>query len=224
MGGLGSGRPSGGGRTTVEICRAIDVNRLHKAGVLASGWSGGWNWTRNGETVSSISMRGGEDRIVLSYRSRIGGEKVWQDVEEPIPILWVPCRYGGRRPYFACPGSVNGIACGRQVVKLYCAGRYYLCRRCYRLTYTSRNEDLCDRALRRANKIRMRLGGEPGYEAMIPRRPKGMWRKTYDRLFAAVVDNESRAEERLVRMAARIMDLDRRIGSRPRGTKKGYWR
>ena len=222
MGGLGSGRSSGGGRMTAEACRSIDVNRLRRKGVLSAGWSGGWEWKRNGERVSSISMRGGEDRIVLSYRSRIGSEE-WQDVEEPIPIRWVPCRYGGRRPYFVCPGIVNGVACRRHVVKLYSAGRYYLCRHCYRLTHASRNEDSCDRALRRANKIRMRLGGEPGYEAMIPRRPKGMWRKTYDRLFEAVIENESRAEERLTRMAAQLLDLDQRLETNTRKPKKGYW-
>lgn len=222
MGGLGSGRSSGGGRVTAEACRSIDVNRLRREGVLSAGWSGGWEWKRNGERVSSISMRGGQDRIVLSYRSRIGSED-WQDVEEPVPIRWVPCRYGGQRPFFMCPGVVNGVACRRQVVKLYCAGRYYLCRRCYRLTYASRNEDSCDRALRRANKIRMRLGGEPGYEAMIPRRPKGMWRKTYDRLFVAVIDNEARAEERLTRMAALLLDLDQRLETNTRKLKRGYW-
>ena len=49
MGGFGSGRPSGSGRDTVEACRAIDVNRLHKAGCLRAGWAGGWQWTRDGE-------------------------------------------------------------------------------------------------------------------------------------------------------------------------------
>lgn len=222
MGGLGSGRSSGGGKVTAEACRSIDVNRLRREGVLSAGWSGGWEWKRNGERVSSISIRGGQDRIVLSYRSRIGSE-AWQDVEEPIPIRWVPCRHGGRRPYFVCPGSVNGAVCHRRVVKLYCAGRYYLCRHCYRLTHASRNEDSCDRALRRANKIRMRLGGEPGYETMIPRRPKGMWRKTYDRLFEAVIENEARAEERLTQMAALLLDLDRRQKINTRKAKRGYW-
>ena len=222
MGGLGSGRTSGGGKVTAEGCRSIDINRLHREGVLTAGWSGSWEWNRNGERVSSISMRGGDDRIVLSYRSRIGSDD-WQDVEEPIPIRWTPCRYGGQRPYFVCPGVVNGRACCRRAVKLYCAGRYYLCRHCYRLTHASRKEDGCDRALRRANKIRVRLGGEPGFEAMILRRPKGMWRKTYDRLFEAVIDNESRAEERLALMAARLLDLDRRVDNKRRGTKKGYW-
>jgi len=222
MGGFGSGRPSGGGKVTADSCWSIDVNRLRKAGALSAGWCGGWEWKRNGEKVSSISMRGGEDRIVLSYRSRIRGED-WQDIEEPIPIRWVPCRYGGRRPYFVCPGIVNDVTCHRHAVKLYCAGRYYLCRHCYHLTYASRSEDSCDRARRRANKIRSRLGGEPGLHSRIPRRPKGMWHQTYNRLFEAVIDNETRSEERLTLMAARLLDLDRRSKTNTGKTKRGYW-
>lgn len=91
------------------------------------------------------------------------------------------------------------------------------------MSSASRSEDACDRALRRANNIRMRLGGEPGYEAMIPRRPKGMWRKTYDRLFEAVIESESRAEERLTQMAARLLDLDQRLETNTRKPKRGYW-
>ncbi len=35
MGGFGSGRPSGSGRDTVEACRSIDVNGLHRDGLPA---------------------------------------------------------------------------------------------------------------------------------------------------------------------------------------------
>ena len=224
MGGIGSGRSSGGGKVTAEACRSIDVNRLRREGVLSAGWSGGWEWKRNGERVSSISMQGGVDRIILSYRSRIGSED-WQDVEEPIPIRWTPCRFGGQRPYFVCPGVVNGAACRRRVVKLYCAGRYYLCRHCYRLTHTSRNEDRWDRALRRANKIRIKLGGEPGTCSSFPQRPKGMWQCTYDRLSHSVFDAEGTAEGRLELMAARLLNFDRRSGDKLKGKKKdGFWR
>ena len=59
MGGLGSGRPAGGGRPAVEHCRSIDVNRLNKAGILANGWSGLWEWKRDGERIASIGVRGG---------------------------------------------------------------------------------------------------------------------------------------------------------------------
>ena len=37
--------------------------------------------------------------------------------EQPTQIVWMPCRFGGARPYFVCPGIVNGIACGRRVAK-----------------------------------------------------------------------------------------------------------
>ena len=37
MGGLGSGRPTGSGRDTVEACRSIDVNQLHRKGCLRAG-------------------------------------------------------------------------------------------------------------------------------------------------------------------------------------------
>ncbi len=57
MGGIGSGRPRGSGRDTVEACRSLDVNRLHREGCLRAGWVGGWQWTRDGERVASISLR-----------------------------------------------------------------------------------------------------------------------------------------------------------------------
>ena len=59
----------------------------------------------------------------------------------------------------------RGVACRRRVGKLYGAGRYFLCRHCYRLAHASQHEDEWGRALRRANKIRRRLGGEPCLEA-----------------------------------------------------------
>ena len=82
------------------------------------------------------------------------------------------CRFGGERPYFICPGVVNGIACGRRVAKLHGSGRYFLCRHCYRLAHASQSEGGWDRMLRRANKIRQRLGGDPGMAAPFPPKPR----------------------------------------------------
>src|SRR5262245_34421685 len=105
VGGVGSGRRSGFGRDTVESCRSLDVNRLHRRGCLDVGWSGSWQWTREGERVAWISLRAEMGRIVLSYRYRRNGGD-WQDVEEHIRIEYVPSRFGGSRPYFICPGVV----------------------------------------------------------------------------------------------------------------------
>ena len=164
------GSAGGSGRDTVESCRSIDVSRLHRAGCLRAGWMGGWQWTRDGEKVASINLRAEHDRVHLTYRVRRGGGE-WEDVAETARTVRVPCRLGGTRPYFICPGVVNGVTCGRRVAKLHGPGRYFLCRHCYRLAHASQSEGIWDRTLRRANKIRQRLGGDPGLAAPFPPKP-----------------------------------------------------
>jgi hypothetical protein len=217
MGGIGSGRPSGLGRDTVGSCRSIDVNRLHREGCLRPGWGGGWQWSRDEEKVASINLRAKEDRLHLTYRVRIAGGD-WEDVEEAVHIVRVPCRFGGTRPYFICPGVVNGVPCGRRVVKLHGPGRYFLCRHCYRLTHASQSEGAWDRALRRANKIRMRLGGEPGMASPFPPRPKGMWRRTYERLREEVFEAERLADKAFLIQAEKLLT---RIDNPKR--KRTFW-
>lgn len=183
MGGYGSGRP--GWRPKAEGFRNIDVNRLRKAGLLRAGYSGGWQWTVDGEKVASISMRAETARLVLIYRIRPGGGE-WEDVEEPIPLEETPCHYGGVRPWFRCPGVRNGRWCGRRVGKLFLGQRYFVCRHCLRLAYSSQSEEPMNRHNRRANKIRMALGGEPGTASLPPRKPKGMHWRTYWRKMDAI--------------------------------------
>lgn len=204
MGGIGSGRPAGLGCDFVESCRSIDVNRLHREGCLRVGWIGSWHWTSDGEKVASINLRAEEGRLLLSYRVRIA-DRDWEEVEETVRIVRVPCRFGGARPYFICPGVVNGLHCGRRVAKLCAAGRYFLCRHCYRLAYASQSEGTWDRALRRANRIRMRLGGDPGMASPFPSRPKGMWRRTYERLLNEAFDAEMLADEAFAIRAERLL-------------------
>ena len=75
--------------------------------------------------------------------------------------------------------------CRRRCERLYIppGGKYYGCRRCHDLSYTSRREDRAYRMLRKANKIRFgKLGwGDEPTDFAAPR-PKGMHRRTYERL------------------------------------------
>tara|TARA_R110002049_G_C9172824_1_gene562134 strand:+ start:3210 stop:3839 length:630 start_codon:yes stop_codon:yes gene_type:complete len=190
MGGYGSGRP--GWKSKVEDCRSLDVNRLHRAGCLAPGYSGGWQWTRDGERVANISMHSTSQTLTLEYRVQQNGGD-WQDVRQPIPLVSTPCGFGGSRPWFLCPGVVNGKRCGRRVAKLHAGGAYFLCRHCYQLGYASQCEREFDRLLRRANKLRTALGGEPGTGAMIARKPKGMHWTTYYARVAEVLQLEENA-------------------------------
>lgn len=203
MGGFGSGRPSGSGRGTVEACRSIDVNQLHREGCLRDGWLGSCNWIHDGEKVASISLRAAADSLFLSYQVRRGGWD-WEDVAETVRIVRVACRFGGTRPYYICPGIVKGLACGRRVAKLYAPGRYFLCRHCYCLAHTSQGEGKWERAIRRSNNIKIRLGGAAGLDAPIPPKPRGMWRRTYGRLSERAFADEMRAVEAFVLRAERL--------------------
>jgi hypothetical protein len=133
----------------------------------------------------------GHSQLTLSYRLPEPGA---EDVEEIVPIIRVPCRYGGSRPYFVCPGIVNGVYCGRRVVCLHLADRYFVCRHCNALIYASQLENTSARATRKANKIRARLGDTFGWPVQ-PLRPKGMWRRTFQRLRAEIAVAEARADE-----------------------------
>jgi hypothetical protein len=149
---------------------------------------------------------------------RIGGGD-WEDVNQTVRIVRVPCRFGGARPYFVCPGVVNGTACGRRVTKLYQPGRRFLCRHCHRLANASQSEDALDRTLRRANKLRQRLGGDPGMMALFPPRPKGMWRRTFERLREQTLDAEERADTALASRVAGLLEQ-----SNNHKSKRSFWK
>ena len=147
--------------------------------MLQAGYAGSWQWSRDGEVRASIRMRAEAGRVVLLYRYRQhGGE--WEDVEEPVRIETTSCRYGGSRSWFICPA----VSCGRRVAILYGSGRYFACRHCYRLAYESQREDAGDRALRRAQTIRQRLGGSANMMMPFPMKPKWMRWPTYQHLCA----------------------------------------
>jgi hypothetical protein len=190
--------------TTVEACRSIDVNRLHRDGCLRAGWMGSWQWTCDGEKVASVNLRAELDRLHVTYRVCISGEN-WEDVSETVRIVRVAPGFGGSRPYFVCPGVVNRVACGRRVAKLYGPGPYFLCRQCYCLAYDSQSEGAWHRALRRANKIRQRLGGDPGKAAPFPPKPTGMWWRTYERLWDQTLEAEMGADQDLALRAKRLL-------------------
>lgn len=178
MGGMGSGRRNQAGKGATDDYRALDVRRWQRDGFLTPGRAFGWQWTRNGETVASIQVRTESDRVILSYRHRSGGGE-WKAEEYPVRLDWSPCTYGGRRAWFLC----SAVGCGRRVAILY-GGGIFACRHCYRLAYPCQRETADDRAARRADRIRARLGWEPGILNGEGSKPAGMRWRTFERLTA----------------------------------------
>jgi hypothetical protein len=115
-------------------------------------------------------------------------------VTDTIAIVHLPCRFGGSRAYFMCPGP-RGTDCGRRVTKLFFSHRYFRCRRCNQIAYASQYEQPWQRALRRANKLRQRLASNVGIAEPVPEKPKGMWARTYGCLLDEILQAETVANE-----------------------------
>ncbi len=153
MGGRGSGlyyRWSKKG--TVEGHQRLDVMALHRERRL---------------------QPGAHIELVRRSRRLVDGRR---DVKEIVHLAWTECNFGGKRPWFLCPG------CGRRVGALITDGSLFRCRHCYGLVYRSQQQCRAFRLLNKAQKIRERLGASLCMADPIRQKPKGMHWKTFQHL------------------------------------------
>jgi hypothetical protein len=163
---------------------------------------------------------GGED-FVVHFESRLGHpENSWIRLKYAIADYWTGDEhqiddqiflirsqppFGGVRWWFECPRS------RRRVRKLYLplGAQHFRSRLAYRLAYECQRETVGDRATRMARKICRRLGGDPDDDT-YPDKPKRMRWKTYNRLMDKLVAADRLADrvadERLIMLAARLMN------------------
>ena len=178
MGGRGSGRrPSYGGKDTTEDSMPLDIRKLQRAAVLVPGRSASWQWTLNDRVYGSIRIRVSTGSVNLSYTYTPRGLPA-EVVDQTVWLETTPCTLGGSRTWFTCP------ACGKRVAVIYGAGRLFGCRRCKRLPYTCQSEAADDRAARRADRIRKRLGWHIGILNGPGLKPRYMHKRTYERMRA----------------------------------------
>ncbi|MGI0016826.1 MAG: hypothetical protein ACREBU_25680 [Nitrososphaera sp.] len=131
-------------------------------------------------------------RVILSYRYR-RNEEDWESLDYSVALETTPCTYGGYRYWLRCPAA----GCGRRVVILYLGGCYFACRHCYWLAYESQHESAAGRALLKAQRLRIRLGGSASLAESFPEKPKGMHWRTYARLRAQAEEVEMQSWEML---------------------------
>ena len=149
MGGLGSGQRWGElVRGTVESCLTLDMNRLRQSKLVFRGPRQAlitWTWAGTGEKVGSVACwtepAGGRvTHLVLKYTATIDGQR--HEIVERIRLQTTPMPNGGVRWWFTCPLACDGVFCGRRVGTLHLppGARYFACRHCHMLTYTSCQE------------------------------------------------------------------------------------
>jgi hypothetical protein len=161
------------------------VRKWHRLGTLRDGFNGGWQWRIGSESAGSITYRVTAERVTLHYAIR--GEVV----TESIPLDRTACHFGGARPWFRCPRCLGRVAL------LYMQGGRFACRTCQRVAYSSQSEDACVRSWRRQSCIEARLGKDW-------QRPKGMHRKTHERLMQAILDCDEVRDRALYDFARRL--------------------
>ena len=133
-------------RLVADPLKTISIYYLRKHGYLDEGFhSGVLTWSCRGEKTGSISFRtyisDEEKYIELDYVITRRDSDKKDNFEYKIPIETTDCYFGGKRYWFRCNLSKNGVYCGHRVAKLYQGADYFACRHCYNLTYESRNEN-----------------------------------------------------------------------------------
>jgi hypothetical protein len=101
-----------------------------------------WQWDCRDEHKCSIrievnTLDRGQSWMRLSYTHEWQGEK--QNADYRLRLTATRPRFGGLRWWFVCPLTVEGEPCRRRLAKLYLPPRcrFFGCRHCHDLTYTS---------------------------------------------------------------------------------------
>ncbi len=171
MGGFGSGRwYRWDKQTSMEETRRLDIRFMNQQGMLKQGQRGTISWTVGGRPSGSIGWKMEGDGLVLNYVA--DGE----EIEEYIYLGKTPCHFGGERHWFHCPDCHSRVA----VLSLYSSR--FICRHCHELPYGCQSEGYTDRMIRKARKIRNKLGADMSLFESIWDKPKGMHWKTFERL------------------------------------------
>jgi hypothetical protein len=187
MGGLGSGRLLRfNTKPTVERQIYIDIRLMRRQGGLMPGTAGTLSWSLHGNSRGAVDFEVAENCLTLKYRQK---EKsgAWKDVEQVVFFDQTPCNYGGYRKWFLCS------QCKKRVEILYGlqgVGKYFLCRDCHDLTYTSCNTHPAKRLFSKANKLKRKIGVEPGIMDSIPEKPGGMHWAIFDNIVHEIKELE----------------------------------
>lgn len=210
MGGFGSGGHNSKGRRIVESQYRLDASDMKRRGLCQTGNVSNLFWKGSDSAPGpSLKFVGGEDAITLVYSWK-RGDQPWQKHEERVALRHHQRHFGGCETYFICP------RCACTVKRLYGSGVRYLCRTCHNLVHASTQERPGNRATRKNQKLRRRIGAEIGLGDWIGPKPKGMHRKTFEQISEQIHAAEAEVYDDMLvllnRMQRRTATHSARIG------------
>ena len=166
-----------------------------------------------------MKVVGGEDAITLVYSWK-RGDQPWQEHEERVALRHHQRHFGGYETYFVCP------RCACTVKRLYGSGVRYLCRTCHNLVHASTQERPGNRATRKNQKLRRRIGAEIGLGDWIGPKPKGMHRKTFERISEQIHAAEAEVYDDMLVLLNRMQRRTATHSARMSGPQNGgdFWR
>jgi hypothetical protein len=156
--------------------------------------------------------------LVLTIRVTTGERWGTMDLEhgtqrQSLHLEGLPCPYGGVRWFALCPRT------SRRVLTLWqppgspiFASRHTWPRQ---VAYATQFEDAAGRAWSAKRRVARRLGSTDANDYDLRRRPRGMRRRTYDRLAARYWEAEDRLDDAICGSLARLL---RRYGKIDFGT------
>ena len=211
MGGFGSGRHGGG--PTVENSLTLDIDKLRRDDLIVPNIyrrvSLTWSWTGTGERIADITMvvDTSDERgtIYLQFVSRNPATGERTETDQPIRLTTIEQPFGGRRWYAICPYS--GAWCS----KLYLppgATKFAARAAWRRLAYKVQREAPYDQALRRAFRLRARLGDHRGGIGDPIPKPRWMRWRTYESRLAEIERAEMQVEGHLAAFVDRLRSRD----------------
>jgi hypothetical protein len=146
MGGIGSGRGRGYGRRTVEDCIVrLDMQWLHRELVVGASRQvllGSADYFSHEWVPLVLAQIDAQTLACWSLRLIYTHVDTYERLDYRIQLRTTRPYYGGVRLWFQCPLITNGIPCRRMVRTLHLVSgrRYFGCRTCHGLTYTSCQE------------------------------------------------------------------------------------
>ncbi len=185
-----------------EDLPVIVASDLYTNGIPEDSYYRLWPQDEESVEISAVPRQASVEITIL----RADGLAWEEERTDELEVTWSEVGLNGVRAWLHC-------ACGSRSPRLYVRSGRACCRSCAGLRYRSKNLGPHERARAKADKLRRKLGGEPGL-GPLPLPPKGMHSRTYARIIDEILEAEqtfaaclASVIERSAKKVSRLMGL-----------------